>query len=93
LPENGNPTVQDLLRFPWWTHTPKLQLLHTPPHTQPASKNKSWSLLTPREGSAQVPNITHPFWICEAVISKDEAPKQELSWHQDQGLKLITQHD
>lgn len=46
-----------------------------------------------REELAQVPHITHPFWICEAVISKDEAPKQELSWHQEQGLKLVIQQD
>lgn len=56
---------------------------------QKISPGPSWVI--PRKELAQVHNITHPFWTCEAVISKDEALKQEPSWHQDQGFKLIIQ--
>lgn len=63
------------------------QIIHQGQKESPGNRAIPWGEL------AQVPKITRPLWICAAVLSKDEVPKQELSWHQDQGLKLIIQRD
>lgn len=99
MPDDGKPTARDRLDALFLSHfhgeltSPNYDYLILPQILYQGQKASPGNWAIPWRELAQVPKITRPLWICAAVLSKDEAPKQELSWHQDQGLKLIIQRD